>query len=308
MVHILGLVGSARRWGNSELLVRQALRGAEAEGASVRLVRLTQLHLASCEGCLRCVIGGQPCHLDDDMAWLIETIQAADGLALAAPTYFLGPAAVIKLVLDRLLMVTGQVDGDLPPPRPAVTMITAGLQDWRGMALPYLNALTAAFGFQPIESLAAIAPGPGEVLLDEELLARVLVAGQRLGRGEMEAAPAPANVCPTCRSDAFRIEGSRVVCPICGREAHLEEGAAGTRLRFEPIAGSEQRWTPEGLRKHMIEWVMATGPRFLAHRAEIKERRRPYRKMDMEWLCPPQAKPRRDTQGTMRQTPDMAHE
>jgi len=287
MVHILGLVGSARRWGNSELLVRQALRGAEAEGASVRLVRLTQLHLASCEGCLRCVIGGQPCHLDDDMAWLIETIQAADGLALAAPTYFLGPAAVIKLVLDRLLMVTGQVDGDLPPPRPAVTMITAGLQDWRGMALPYLNALTAAFGFQPIESLAAIAPGPGEVLLDEELLARVLVAGQRLGRGEMEAAPAPANVCPTCRSDAFRIEGSRVVCPICGREAHLEEGAAGTRLRFEPIAGSEQRWTPEGLRKHMIEWVMATGPRFLAHRAEIKERRRPYRQMNVDWLRPP---------------------
>jgi hypothetical protein len=41
------------------------------------------------------------------------------------------------------------------------------------------------------------------------------------------------------------------------------------------------------LREHMIEWVMATGPRFLARRGEIKVRRRPYRKMDVEWLCPP---------------------
>ena len=59
MGSILGIVGSARLWGNSELLVRQALAGAEREGASVALLRLTALRIESCTGCLRCVIGGK---------------------------------------------------------------------------------------------------------------------------------------------------------------------------------------------------------------------------------------------------------
>ena len=283
---ILGLVGSARPWGNSELLVRQALRGAAAERAAVQMLRLSDLRMEPCTGCMRCVIGGKPCPLDDDMPWLVETMAAADGLVLAAPTYWLGPAAVVKRVLDRLLMVTGRVDAALPAPRPAVTIVTAGLEGWRGITLPVLNALVTAFGFRPIESLTAVAPGPGEVLLDEPLLGQVLAAGRRLGRAEMEPSPAPEGVCPICRCDSFRLEGDRAVCPICAREAAIERTASGIRLRFDPVEGSGQRWTPEGLRAHMIEWVMATGPRYQANRAAIKERRAAFRETDMEWLRP----------------------
>jgi NAD(P)H-dependent FMN reductase len=284
---VLGIVGSARRWGNSELLVRQVLRGAQSEGAAAQMLRLTDLRLESCTGCMRCAIGGKPCRLDDDMEWLIKILQAADGLVIAAPTYFLGPAAVVKKVLDRLLMVTGRVEDALPPPRPAVTIATAGLDGWRGVTLPYLNALVAAFGCRPIESLTAIAPGPGEVLLNEALMERVFLAGCRLGRGELEAAPALPNRCPICHCDAFALNGDRATCPICGREATVEIGEDGVRLRFDPAGGTHQRWTPEGLRCHMVEWVQATGPRFLARRDEIKARRRPYRAMEVGWLCPP---------------------
>jgi multimeric flavodoxin WrbA len=287
MTHILGIVGSARPWGNSDLLVRQALQGAQLEGATAQMVRLTDLRLQSCIGCMRCVIGGEPCPVDDDLAWLVETLQASDGLVLVAPTYFLGPAAVVKLVLDRLLMVTGRVDAPLPPRRPAVTIATSGLEGWRGVTLPYLNSLVAAFGFQPIESLTAVAPGPGEVLLDEALMAQVLAAGRRLGRGEMDVAPAPPNACPICHCEAFILAGNRATCPICSRQATVELGESGITLRFEPVTGTDHRWTPEGLRKHMIEWVIATGPRFLAQRQEIRERRRPYREMATGWLRPP---------------------
>jgi hypothetical protein len=269
------------------MLVRQTLQGAVAEGATVRMLRLTDLHLESCTGCMRCVIGGKPCPLDDDMAWLVDTIQAAEGLVLAAPTYFLGPPAVTKLVLDRLLMVAGRVDEPLPPARPAVTLAAAGLHDWRGVTLPFLNALVAAFGYRSIESLTAFGPGPGEVLLDERMMARVFDTGRRLGRGEMEPGPAAPNVCPICRCDAFVLRGDRAICPICAHEAVIERDGDGVRLRFEPVTGTDHRWMPEGLRKHMIEWVMATGSRFLARRADIKARRRPYRRMGMNWLCPP---------------------
>ena len=290
MSTLLGIVGSARPWCNSELLVRQVLLGAQAEGATVQMLRLTDLHLESCTGCMRCVLGGKPCGLDDDMAWLVEAMQAAEGLVLVAPTYFLGPAAVIKLALDRLLMVTGRVDDDLPPTRPAVTIATAGLQDWGGVTLPYLNALVAAFGYRPIESFTAIAPGPGEISLDEELMAHALAAGHRLGRGDLELAAVPPNVCPICRCDSFTLQGDRAICPICGREAVIEQRGDRVQLRFDPVVGADQRWTPEGLRKHMIEWVMATGRRFAANHQEIKARRRPYREIDIHWLCPPPAK------------------
>ena len=268
-------------------MVRQVLQGATAKGDTGHLIRLTNLDLEPCTGCMRCAIGGKPCRISDDMAWLITAIQDADGLVLAAPTYFLGPAAVIKLVLDRMLMVTGQVEDTLPPLRPAVPIVTAGLEDWRGVTLPYLNALVAAFGFRPIESLTAIAPGPGEVLLDDELMAQALAAGRRLVNGELEPPPAPTNVCPICHCDSFTIKGNRAICPICGRQATFEQVGDDVRLLFDPASGTNHRWTPEALRKHMREWVMATGPRFLARRSEIKARRRPYRKMDVTWLCPP---------------------
>jgi multimeric flavodoxin WrbA len=289
MANILGIVGSARRWGNSELMVRQVLQGALTDGGSAQLLRLTELRLDSCTGCMRCAIAGKACRLQDDMAWLIDAVQAADALVLAAPTYFLGPAAVIKLVLDRLLMVTSHLQEAPPPPRPAVTIITAGLQDWRGVSLPYLNALVAAFGFRPIESLTAVAPGPGEVLLDEELMSQALAAGRRLGRGELDPAPAPPGVCPVCRCDSFIIQADRAICPICAREATIQHQDGAIRLHFAPSEATGHRWTPERLHEHMEHWVRATGPRFMARRGEIKALRKPYRAVELEWLCPPEA-------------------
>jgi multimeric flavodoxin WrbA len=286
MADVLGLVGSARPWGNSEILVRQVLRSAQDSGATIRMVRLPSLTLAPCNGCLRCVIGGKPCPLDDDLPWLLETIDSASALVLAAPTYFLGPAATVKLVMDRLLMVTGRFDRDVPLPRPAVTIATAGLEGWRGVTLPYLNALVAAFGYRPIESRTAVAPGPGEVLLDEELMDWAATAGGRLGQGELEPTTVPANVCPVCRCDAFTLEANRATCPICGRQATVRREGQALRLEFDPAAQDDHRWTPEALRKHIVEWVMATGPRFMEKRQEIKARRRPYRKVDTDWLCP----------------------
>lgn len=300
MTEILGIVASARPWGNSELLVRQAMFGAQNAGAAARMIRLTNLHLESCTGCMRCVIGGKPCHLDDDMAWLLDTLEAADGIVLAAPTYFLGPAAVVKLALDRLLMFTGQVRRDLPQIRPAVTIATAGLEGWRGVTLPYLNAFVQALGYRPIESLTAVAPGPGEVLLDEALMTDVLNAGHRLGLGETESSPPPANACPICRCDSFRLQGSRAVCPICGQEATVQVRGETLNLEFIPASGTDHRWTPEGLRRHMVDWVIATGPRFMERRAEIKARRRPFRAVQAQWLCPERREERSPDQNDSR--------
>ena len=47
---ILGIVASHRRLGNTEILVKEALMGAEQEGADVEIVRWTDYQILACEG------------------------------------------------------------------------------------------------------------------------------------------------------------------------------------------------------------------------------------------------------------------
>jgi len=47
---ILGLNGSERKLGNTEILVKEALMGAEEEGAQVEMLRLTDYKILPCDG------------------------------------------------------------------------------------------------------------------------------------------------------------------------------------------------------------------------------------------------------------------
>jgi len=54
---ILGLHGSERKLGNTEILVKEALMGAEEEGAQVEMLRLTDYKVLPCDGLAPCVFG-----------------------------------------------------------------------------------------------------------------------------------------------------------------------------------------------------------------------------------------------------------
>ena len=73
---LLGLnAGSAG--GNTEIVLKAALRAAQAEGAEVELVRLDDLHLPS---------GPDP-KQPDDAWWFWERLMAADGLVVSSPIF-----------------------------------------------------------------------------------------------------------------------------------------------------------------------------------------------------------------------------
>jgi len=296
MPRVLALVGSARKWGNAEVLAREALLGAQEAGASVALVRLPELHIEPCDGCLKCALSSGTCHLTDDLAWLLAQAQASDALLLTAPTYFLGPAATVKLVIDRLLMRASTLvaqaaedkpgEGSEPSPgwrKVGAAIAVCGVQEWRGMTLPYLVSLVQGLGFPPLDGFYAYAPGPGEVLLDEALMARVHHLGRRLALGQAESRPPEEeNVCPTCRSDAFVLRGDVAICPICGQEAWVAMQDGHVHLAFAENEGG--RWTEEGLVAFLNDWVIPSAGRFLAHRQEIKARRQRLEAVEMPWL------------------------
>lgn len=285
MAMVLGLVGSARVWGNSEVVVREALLGAQEEGAKVEMLRLTDLFIEPCNGCLRCALREEPCPLDDDMEWFLARVRESDALILSAPTYMFGPTAIVKLILDRLLMLTPHFMEGTRSTKPGATIALSGRQDLRGVTQPFLNALVAGLGFRLVDSLFFHRPGPGEVLLDDDHMRETHELGQRLARGE-RGKPPEGNICPVCWSDFFFLEGGKAICPICDSEAQIEMEEGGVRLAFD-LGEGPSPWSYAWQKEHVEGWIRPTAPRFLAHRKEIEARRERYLEMGEVWIKVP---------------------
>lgn len=100
MTFVLGIAGSPRRGGNTELLLDAALAGAAEAGAEVRKVVLSELAFSGCTSCGGCT-DGRDCVLRDDLAPVYEMVDRADAIILASPLYFEGLSAFMKAFIDR---------------------------------------------------------------------------------------------------------------------------------------------------------------------------------------------------------------
>ena len=100
MTKVLGIVGSPRRNGNTNILMNRILDGAKEAGADTELVFLADLEIAPCDGCGVC-LSEKPCIIDDDMIELYQKVLDADTLIYGTPVYFYGPSAQIKAFIDR---------------------------------------------------------------------------------------------------------------------------------------------------------------------------------------------------------------
>ena len=97
---ILGIVGSPRRNGNTEILVDEVLKAAEQNGAVTSKVILSNLDISPCRACDVCRKKGK-CVQEDDMVELFAQIEDSDVLVLGTPIYWWGPTAQFKAFLDR---------------------------------------------------------------------------------------------------------------------------------------------------------------------------------------------------------------
>lgn len=102
MKHVLGVVGSPRKNGNTDLLVARILEGAQTAGAATETVHLGDLSILECDGCLACW-KGKPCPKQDDMNPLYSRIIASDVIIFGTPVYWYGPTALMKCFVDRFV-------------------------------------------------------------------------------------------------------------------------------------------------------------------------------------------------------------
>ena len=102
MSHVLILVGSVRRNGNTQALAQACAEGARAAGHQVEIVSVADYHVHPCIGCEGCSQHPEnQCVQQDDMQKIYPKLLWADVVAAASPVYFYGVSAQLKAIIDR---------------------------------------------------------------------------------------------------------------------------------------------------------------------------------------------------------------
>ncbi len=97
----IAFLGSPRKDGNTELLLKEAIRGVkETSGRDVTVFNLNLMNIKPCQDCGGCEKTGE-CILDDDMTKIYPEIRTADRIILASPIFFFGLSAQSKTMIDR---------------------------------------------------------------------------------------------------------------------------------------------------------------------------------------------------------------
>jgi len=276
MKTVLGIIGSPRRLGNSEIMVKEISRQVPEEHR-LCLLRLSEFTIRPCRGCYACLFNEERCIQKDDLQPLQEAILAADALILAAPTYFLGINAVLKQVVDRGLAFYTHIERLWG--KPSVGVCIAGIPGKEGHGLLGVENFLRMLLTDNKANKLAYGALPGEVFLNETNLSTAAELGKAL------FSPAPESTgqrCPRCGGDTFRfLGGSRVRCMLCSNEGQIRPGSGGPSFS---IGKSEHDMflTLEDAVGHRA-WLRGMKDRFLENKAALKQITTGYRKQG-EWI------------------------
>ncbi len=100
--------GSARKNGNTALLLNTVLEPLAAAGVETELIELAGKAIPGCKACFGCFKKkDQRCVFTDDVVNnCIEKMLAADVILLGSPTYFSDVSSEMKALIDRAGMVS----------------------------------------------------------------------------------------------------------------------------------------------------------------------------------------------------------
>ena len=97
---IVGILGSLRKKGNTEILLDLALEEARRNGAKVSKISLRGKKIAPCNGCQKCFKTGK-CVIRDDMGRVYREMLESEGIIWATPVYFWSMTGLTKIAMDR---------------------------------------------------------------------------------------------------------------------------------------------------------------------------------------------------------------
>lgn len=113
-IKVLGICGSPRSPSNTEILVKEALAGAELEGAETEYISFAGKRIEPCTACGGCPVDTY-CVIRDDMTSIYPKLLETDALILGTPVYYGGVSAQLKALMDRTAPFEAIAETSTPP-------------------------------------------------------------------------------------------------------------------------------------------------------------------------------------------------
>ena len=304
MTKILGL-SFGRKMKNCEILVKQALKGAEAAGAEVAFLRTINLRVDHCIACGACSSGMRAgkqikCVLKDDYAVIEEAILNADAVLVGAPVYALAPVGQYKNFLDRfgpahdrMALEAERAKREAAGTEPLdernfkrryigyISVGGAHTQNWVSYGLTGMHLMGFSTWMKPIGHIDAYNMGyTGNPILDHDLMGRAYQLGEHIASAaqtKSEDVPwlGDPGTCPVCHLNHITLTGTTTVeCPFCGITGTLVADGDKVRVEFSPEQQARSRYTREGLQEHYLE-IQGMGavaaPKIAANKQMLEE-------------------------------------
>jgi multimeric flavodoxin WrbA len=180
---VVALNGSARKDGNTAIIINVVFDELKKEGIETELIQLAGNPIAGCIACYKCFKNkNRRCSVEKDMLnEVIEKMLQADGIVLGSPTYFSDVSSGMRAFIERCGFVARANDYMFK------YKVGAGVVAVRRAgAIPAFNSIMLFLHYMqmmiPGSSYWNIAIGrdPGEVLKDEEGIQTMKTLGQNM--------------------------------------------------------------------------------------------------------------------------------
>lgn len=116
-MNVIAINGSPRKNGNTIILLKEALKGAESQGVQTQQVDLYDLKYKGCVSCFYCKRKDRPhgtCAMRDDLSPLLEKLKTADAVIFGSPIYYNNITSGMTAFLERFLFSNYIYSEDIP--------------------------------------------------------------------------------------------------------------------------------------------------------------------------------------------------
>lgn len=188
----IGIVGSRRKHGNTQVLVQSVLEPLAAAGAETKILFLGDLDIDACTGCEGCADSWE-CVISDGYQRVIEAIDGAEVVILASPTYWYSVTSDMKRFIDRSYSLIqypenrhewrGKYEGR---DKRCVTIAVCeqSVEEMMGNTSDLLSSFAEDIGFELVERVKALGFfEAGSVNQDPTVLRQAREAGHKLLSG-----------------------------------------------------------------------------------------------------------------------------
>lgn len=180
---VVAFNGSARRDGNTSVLIQAVFAPLAEAGIECEEVPMAGMDLHGCTACYKCIAAKDGrCHgPDDDMNQLIAKAEAADAIIIGSPTYFADLTTETKALIDRLGM-TARANRELLRRKAGAAVVAVR----RAGAIHTFDSINHFFSISemvvPNSTYWNVGYGrqPGEVAEDEEGMGTMRGLGENL--------------------------------------------------------------------------------------------------------------------------------